>query len=240
MLNALSALRGCAIESHDGPLGSVKDFLFDDRSWKLRWLLVETGNWLAERNVLLHPSVVAQIDHVPREISVNLTRAQVEYSPAIERNRPVSQQTERRLYTYYNWEPTWSGGSYFDTGALPLPVEESQDNAIGDPHLRSTQAITDYGLHATDGHIGYIEDFLLDDTDWGLRYLVVDTRTWWPGKHVLLSPYAITEVDWPSHQISVDVTRNQVRCGPKWNFTTANQAAETKLYFHCDWRGYSC
>ena len=61
-----------------------------------------------------------------------------------------------------------------------------------DPHLRSIEAVTGYHIHASDGEIGHVEDFLIEDADWSIRYLVVDTKNWWPGKKVLISPRSVT------------------------------------------------
>lgn len=239
MLNSISVLRGYAIEANDGPLGTVKDLLFDDRSWKLRWLVVETGCWQTERKVLLHPSAVMRTDRMLHLLIMNLTRSQVEKSPGIDWDLPLSQRLEGRLYSYYHLDPTWGGRSYFDRQANPPPMILPRDLPTGDGHLRSTLAITGYGVQAKDGDIGHVENFLFDDIDWSLRYLVIDTRTWWHGKRVLLSPYAITDIDWFANRITVNVTRSTIRNGPDWlpNAFT-DRSFETRLHHHYGWRGY--
>ena len=86
-----------------------------------------------------------------------------------------------------------------------------------DPHLRSMSAVTGYHLQATDGPIGHIENFMLETSNWGIRYLVVDTRNWWPGEHVLVSPYAVKTINWSDREVVVDISRNQVKTSPPWN-----------------------
>jgi len=109
----------------------------------------------------------------------------------------------------------------------------------GDPNLRSLAAVTGYNVHASDGGIGHVADFLVDDASWGIRYLIIDTRNWWPGAHVLLSPYAIQEISWSRHEVRLDVSRERVRSSPPWNPLEAlDEAYEKRLHGHYDWPGY--
>jgi hypothetical protein len=66
----------------------------------------------------------------------------------------------------------------------------------GDPHLRSMADITGCHIHASHGEIGHVEDFLVDEASWNIRYIKVDTRNWWPGERVLISPHSVREIDW--------------------------------------------
>ena len=253
MLLVVSTLKGYAIEASDGRIGSVSDFLFDDRTWKLRWLVIDTGLWLPGRKVLLHPSAIGQADYERRELPVTLTKAQVKESPDIRQDQPVSQQMEYNLYEHYGWDPLWGDASYFGGGAIGTPMppiyyddkrrrerEEMEARSHeGDPHLRSVDAVTGYHVHASDGAIGHVEDFLVDNVRWSIRYFIIDTRNWWPGKHVLLSPYAVKEISWPDHQLVLDVNRDRVKSSPPWNPTEmVNEDYERRLHNHYDWPGY--
>ena len=110
MLQVSSAMKGYAIAAKDGTIGTLSDFLFDQTTWKLRWLVVDTGTWLTGRLVLIHPSAAELVDHDDRQIDVALTRKQVEDSPEIREDRPVSQQMQSDLYGYYGWDPYWNNG----------------------------------------------------------------------------------------------------------------------------------
>ncbi len=255
MIVAITALKGYAIEASDGRIGAVSDFLFSDETWKLRWLVVDTGTWLTGRKVLIHPSAIGGADHVRQNLQVKLTTAQVKAAPDILEEQPVSRQHEARLYNHYGWDPLWEGSSSFPASAMsysPLglppylaPVTSHAPEAVeqttedGDPHLRSCAEVKGYHIHATDGDIGHVETFLVDDTAWSIRYIVVDTRNWWPGQQVLLSPAAVREVSWGEHQIRVDVTRAQVKAGPQWDPAGAiDQDYEQRLHAHYGWRGF--
>lgn len=228
MLRVKSALKGYTIEATNGKVGSVSDLLFDDLSWKIRWLVVDTGGWLGGRKVLIHPSAIDQPDDILRQLPVKLMKEQLNNSPDILEDQPVSRQMEESLYGYYGWDPLW-GGQCFAGGAIasplvppPLfggtalrePAGVQADQEGQDPHLRSVAAVTGYRIRGTDGEIGHLKSFLVDDESWTIRYLVIDTSNWWFGDNVLLAPIAVTDIDWSSSQIRLNVTRDQVKASP--------------------------
>ncbi|WP_428486301.1 PRC-barrel domain-containing protein [Rhodopila sp.] len=267
MLNAVTSLKGFAIQAKDGGLGTVSDFLFDDSTWKVRWMVVDTGRWLSGRKVLIHPSAVISAEYGARELTVALTKAQVEDSPDILQDRPVSRQMQNDLYGYYGWDPLWGGGmfgagmcggsmygygggmgaiasplsapAYFGTAAVQEAERGGTDTDEGDPHLRSIAEVTGYHVHATDGDIGHIQDILVDSASWGIRYLIVDTSNWWFGQHVLVSPYAVKGVDWPDRHVRLAIARGRVKSSPPWNpAQVIDNEYERRLHNHYDWPGY--
>ena len=236
MLKNASGLHGYAVAASDGQLGTVSDFLFDDASWLIRWLVVETGKWLSGRKVLLPVSVLGHLDPARREFAVRLTMQQIKESPDIDTERPVSRQMESSIYDYYGWSPYWGAGYYmggfgFMGGGMALSpssqasrrAEEIADarRSHDDPHLRSIDTVTGYHIHASDGEIGHVEDFLLEDADWSIHYLVVDTKNWWPGKKVLISPRSAKEIDWSDKLVNLDVDRQRVKDSPAYDPTTS-------------------
>ena len=246
MLQVGSALKGYKIEASDGAIGSVSDFLFDDQTWKVRWLLVDTGNWLTGRLVLVHPSAIGRVDYLRRVLPVKLTKAQVEASPNVLRDSPISRRHEFKLYEYYGADPVW-GSSYFGRNPMaPDPAEHAVAEAGvlsrlegHDPHLRSLSEITGYNIQASDGAIGHLESVLLEDDMWDIRYLIIDTKNWWPGKHVLLSPYAVKDVVLSKKQILVNVSCERVKASPPWApLDLIDQAYEKRLHRHYVWPGY--
>ena len=253
MLLAGSALKGYAIEATDGRVGTVTDLLFDDSSWNIRWIVVNTGTWLTARKVLVHPSAVASSDYERQELSVALSRHQIEASPSISRDQPVSQQIENSLYDHYGWDPRW-GGTYFGGGGIASPLSAPpyfgtsalREPAVlgplqheGDPHLRSVAAVTGYHILAGDGEIGHAENFLIEDATWGVHYVIVDTSNWWLGKHVLISPYAVRKISYTDHQIVIGVARDKVKSSPPWDpAEMIDIYYEKRLHRHYGWQGY--
>ncbi len=248
MLKNASAINGYAIAASDGRLGTVDDFLFDDASWMVRWLVVDTGNWLPGRKVLLPPLVLGHPDPQERAFPVRLTMQQVKDSPQIATDRPVSRQMETNLYDYYGWTPYWGSGLFmggymggYGRGAMapqPWPEAQRREEQIAeiqrrndDPHLRSIDAVTGYHIHASDGEIGHVEDFLLEEADWSIHYLVVDTKNWWPGKKVLISPRSAREINWRDKLVNLDVDRQKVKDSPAYDASTTVDRAYEK-HFH--------
>ncbi len=234
MLIEASDLKGFRIAATDGSIGTVADFLFDDESWTLRWIVVDTGTWLSGRKVLLPVSVLGHPDTVGRSFPARVTMAKVKGSPAIDTHEPVSRQHEEHVYGYYRMSPYWGNGFYMGGyGGWSAGMSEThyadarrRQDAMsaerqrdGDPHLRSVNAVTGYNLHATDGAIGHVEGFLIDDTDWTIHFLVVDTKNWWPGKHVLISPRSAESILWAENLVNLDIDRQTVMDSPAYDPT---------------------
>ena len=255
MLQAISALKGFAIEASDGRMGTVADFLFDDASWRVRWLVVDCGSWLKGRKVLVSTSAVSYADLEDGECEVELTKAQVEGSPELLEHQPVSQQMQSRLYGYYGWDPLWDEAP--NLGAAPGemaspsrappalaaqtmegPRDEAAVSEEADDHLHSVFEVIGYHIDAIDGEIGHVEDFLFDNEDWRLRYFIVDTSNWWFGKRVLISPHAVKAIVRSDRQVHLDVSREQVQSSPPWDPLAAfDPAYAARLHSHYGWPG---
>ncbi len=251
MLWRVRALVGDGIAATDGTIGDVADFLFEDDSWTVRHIVVDTGRWLPGRRVLLSPISVREVDPVDGQLAVSLTRRQVKEAPDVDTDRPVSRQYEIEIYRHYGYPFYWSGPYRWGPAADPSGLtrgefpaggqltEASHDARDADPHLRSAREVHGYHLHATDGELGHVEDFLVDDAAWAIRYLVVDPRNWWPGKHVLVSTEWITAVRWGESRVEVDVSRAQVRSAPEYDARgTFDRAEERRLHAHYGRPGY--
>jgi hypothetical protein len=241
------AFKGFSVEASDGKIGVVSDFLFDDATWKLRWLVVDTGTWLKDRKLLLHPSAIEKADVPASALLVKLTQDQVEKSPSIATDEPVSRQMEERLYGHYGVDPLWNG-SYYSGNSIAMPMAapnfagagqmaaQPGGHAAGDTHLRSLAEVTGYNIHASDGMIGHVESFLIDDESWDIRYLVADTRNWWFGRHVLLSPAAVREIMWDQHGVSLNLTCYKIKGSPVWEPTSLlDRAYEQMLQAYYGW-----
>ncbi len=224
MLRNASGIIGNSVKATDGAIGSIDDMLFDDEQWVLRWIVVDTGNWLPGRRVLLPPQVFGTPDPVSDAVPVDLDREQIKASPPADGDRPVSRQQEAELFAHYGWDPYWGTGSGYPGTPLNLPPQALQGASDtdgkarqDDPHLRSMNSVRRYFIQAMDGEIGHAQDFLIDDTNWRIAYLIVDTRNWWPGKQVLVSPRWLDEVSWSQQKIFVALERDRIRNSPAYN-----------------------
>jgi uncharacterized protein YrrD len=244
MLIKANALKGFSLKSLDGDLGSVSEFYFDDRYWAVRYLVANTGNWLTGRMVLLSPYSLTTIDQDEKRISVQLTKTQIEDSPSIEMDEPVSRQYENLYNGYYGFPDYWDG-SYMWGGNPYIERDRSRwglatSKAMGwDRHLRSTQEVTGYHLSAPDGEIGHVDDFIIDDESWAIRYLVIATKNWWSGKKVLVSPKWIDNVSWEEKEVSVGLSRETIKAAPEYtDDSLLTRDYETGLYGHYNREGY--
>lgn len=234
MLRSTKELQGYSIDAVDGDMGQVKDFFFDDKTWTIRYLVADTGNWLPGRKVLISTHALEQPKWQDQRFPVSLTQDQVENSPSIDEDKPVSRQHEEALHQYYNWPIYWTGGLYLDAQFVPRLNEEEpeQEAEAGDVHLRSVDEIIGYDLKEKNDEFGHVQDFIIDDDLWILRYLVVDTRDWFPGgKKVLVAPEWISDVNWTDAKVTVDLTRDQIKNSPEFDpFTPVNREYEERLY----------
>lgn len=196
--------------------------------------MIDTGNWLPGRKVLLPPSALADVNHIGHQFSVRLARQQVKECPDVGSDQPVSRQSETDIYNYCGWSPYWSTGSYMGmagygggylAGTAPQSPEliqrereREREKAIDDaqrskddPALRSANEVMSYYIHASDGEIGHVEDVLVEDDDWSIHHLIVDTKNWWPGKKVLISPMSVRKIDWTGRQVSLGADCQKVK-----------------------------
>ncbi|OIJ15684.1 hypothetical protein BKP35_01440 [Anaerobacillus arseniciselenatis] len=226
MLHNMKELSSYDILATDGSIGTVHDLLIDDKYWTVRYLVVDTMKWLPGRKVLISPMSINDFDFVNGNVALSLTKEMIKNSPSIEADFPVSKKYEIEYNKYFGLRPYWSGertwGSYFyPTELARVPVEN--DEIVGeveDPessNLRSFKAISGYGIEAKDGDIGHVENFVINDETWNVRYLVVDTKNWWPGKHVLVSPHWINYISWVDKVVRIDLSRDTIKNGPEYD-----------------------
>lgn len=235
-------LNNFKLNTKDGEIGRVKDGYFDDRFWTIRYLVADTGTWLKNRKVLISPLALLNIDTTLRRINMDLTKKQIENSPSIDTDIPVSRQYETAYFEYYGWPGYWYGdyrwGDYY---YLPSKSERQYiARARGwDPNLRSTQEVTGYFVSAIDGELGHVDDYLIEDKTWAIRYAVIDTGEWLPGKKVIISTDWIKSISWPSHQIFVDIRREAIKKAPPFTGDTViTRSYENDVYSHYGLESY--
>ena len=244
MLFKTNKLESYKLKGTDGEIGSVKEFYFDDRFWAIRYLVADTGNWLTGRRVLISPYALGNINEEEENIVVNLSVKQIEDSPPLDSDIPVSRQYESAYNDYYEFPEYWHGrlmwGAYpFIIPKPELKVEKQQEKDSWDPHLRSTKDVTGHNIQATDGEIGHVEGFIIDNESWAIRYLVIDTKNWWGGKKVLISPQWIERISWDESKVFVNLTQETIKQSPEYSddfLLTRNY--EDQLYKHYKRKGY--
>lgn len=231
MLRSLNSYQGQTIAARDGDIGKVHDFLFEDDTWAIRYLIADTRRWLPGRKVLIASREIPLPDPLNSKLPVDLTKEKIESSPTIDADRPVSRQEEQLLHHHYGWplywaQPTTMGGPVMSQpGPVVLPADGSvpasdvaSEAPAGDPNLRSLREVEGYDIEANDGTLGHVEDLIVSDDDWIARYLVVDTRNWLSGKKVLLPPnWKVQDINWSDRTVSIDLSREKIKQAPEYD-----------------------
>ena len=233
-LRLLDDLKGFGLKATNGEIGSLRQVYFSDRSWLIRYLVVRTGRWLFGREVLIVPSVIQRLDDENKMIEVSLTLDQIKNCPPVEKQLPVSRHYEQEYYNYYGWEPYWINDPICDVAPkLPPSLDMSPPKQPEHPHLRSSEEVVGYHIKAQDDEVGHIKDLVVDDKDWAVRYLEIDTGHWLPGKKILVSTPWIHQIDWPEQKVLVDLTRHRIETAPEYNSSrTISRDYEVNLYKH--------
>jgi hypothetical protein len=247
MLRSVKSLEGFAIGATDGKFGKVKNFYFDDQAWVVRYLVVDTSTWLGGREVLISPYSISQCNWTEGFLTATISKAQVKDSPSVDSDKPVSRQYERTYLGYYGYPYYWGGTGLWGEGYYPgsyLGGIQSQGYDYqgylgspsaddGDPHLRSCNAVDGYHIRASDGEIGHVQGFLLDDRTWSIRYLIINTSNWWIGHKVLVSPEWIQNVSWGGAYVDLSLDREAIKNAPAYNEEAPfDRDDELEMYSH--------
>ena len=263
MLSPAKHLEHYAIHATDGIIGNVRDVYFDDHSWVVRYLVVETSGWLPDRKVLISPISVTSVDALERVLTLSITRQQVEDSPGIDTDKPISRGHERSLLGYYGYPYYWDAEGLWGAGSFPSillkvsergmatpphraaaikraqEIEEAGLGADTDIHLHSCREVAGYRIQAADGHIGQVIDFLLEESTWAIRYLVVNTSKWWSDHDVLVAVRWISSVRWMDNVVTVALTCHAVKDSPAYDPERAlDREQEVALFEHHGKAGY--
>lgn len=222
MLIKAKDLTGFRLHAVDGEIGKVEDLFFDDETYAIHYLVADTDSWRVVKHVLIAQCSLGAIDFSKREIATNLTKLQIEMSPSKENDKPVSRQYMEKLAGHYGWTESMT-----------------RVRAGIDPHLRSVRDLVGNKVYATDGVVGYVDDFIVDDDGWAIRYIVVDSTFWLSGSKVLVIPEFFGHFNEFDKKIFVSKTREAIRKAPEFKeHNRLNREYEVKLHQHYDCKGY--
>lgn len=239
MLRVLKDLERYTVSAGDGDVGSVADFLLDDERWTVRYLVADTVSSFGGRPVLISPISFRQVDWSTRHFNLALSKQAVSESPSVDVDKPVSRQHERSQATHYGYRNYWGFSGLWGTGSDPTLLAVTERSAAppedadktGDRHLRSASEVRGYTLQGSDGAVGHVDDFIVDDETWQVRYLVIATSGAWFGKKVLMAPQWATSIVWADKTVTVNIPRQAIKDCPAWDpRAPINRAYETRLY----------
>lgn len=229
MLISAEDIRGYTLQGRDGGFGKIRDLIFNDGDWRIRFAVVDTGGLLDRHEVIVAPHHLGSPDLDSETIPVDLDRKTLEASPERETAHTMSDELAARIHAYYDLPASAAAPS-------EVAVAEAETRPTS---LRSAHEVVGYGLHEQDGDVGEVIDLLLDTDDWMLRYMVVDTGRWLPGKQVLIAPSWIDFISWSEQKIDVRLTREQVRGSPNYDpMADVDRNFELRLYQYLGYQPY--
>jgi len=202
--------------AQDGEIGRLKQIYFDDQYWVVRYFVAHAGARLTGKDVLIVPSVISRVDEKNHCLQVELNREQIQSCPPIDTALPISRHYEQEYFRYYDLKPYWHGKSLLSPKLTP-PFPKEDGEKPENPYLRSSEAVVGYHIQALDGEIGHVEDFILEEPDWTVRYLEINIGVWLFGKKVLIAPAWIQSVDWIRKVVTVDLTRESIESAPAYD-----------------------
>jgi uncharacterized protein YrrD len=239
MLRRVKDILGYPLAAIDGEIGKIHDCLFDDDRWIIRYLVVDTGGWLSDRQVLISHVAVGKPDTIRKDFPVNLTRTQIEGSPRLDEDAPVHRQKEMEMVRYYGWPDYWNpaftpGPTAAGTVMVETLENAQRDQAHFDPHLRSVREVSGYWIHARDGDMGRVKDFLFNDDNWLISYLILDTHKWLPGgKDVKVAPVRVKKINWAEKTVFLKLDKAHVKDSPEYDEKgPLDRQYEIRLYEH--------
>ncbi len=242
MLRRISEVLGYTLDATDGDIGSVEDILFTDNDWIVRYLLVKPGGWLTQSQVMIGREALSEQGWEDEKFVLNITREQIKEAPSLRADQPVSEQHKIGMNAFYYWPPYWQylGTPLSGTTPIPtgMPVEpDPADSGDVNRNLRLFKEVKGYHIEADDGTIGHLEDLVMDDTCWCIRYAIIDTRNWLPGRKVLIAPEWIETFRWEDKEMDVNLTQEQIKESPEYDSSKPiDRQYEEALHNHygCD------
>jgi hypothetical protein len=244
-LQSADNLIRCTLHAVDGEIGAGEELYFDDVTWAVRYLVVNTGGWLMGRRVLISPVAVDEVREDEKTIFIELTRGQIENSPPVDTDQPVSRPYEMKYYEYYDWPVYWQDDRL--SGVPPSSVPPETELFAGrtaqtrhqEMHLHRTAQVNGCAIVSHDGAIGLVRDFIVDTRYWVIRYLEIEIRDGRPSRHVLVSPGWIERVSWMDRVINVGLTSAAMKTAPGFDPSRdISRDYEAKLFKHYGRRVY--
>lgn len=231
MFRTIHHMLGYTVNATDGKAGHIDDFYFDERNWLVTYLVVDTGNLLPGRKVLVSPNHIERIDDDVQSLTIALDLGAIEHSPDVNSDPPIDRMAEDLHDSQVDSLPVSRlGGGLFQEQTISMDpdsmvemmrAEERQREAEiieqRPSHLRSAKDVIGSYLHASDGDMGHIEDLVVDEKMWAIHQVIIDTRNWLPGKKVQLEARWIESIDWAENTVYVSISKHAIENKPEYH-----------------------
>jgi hypothetical protein len=226
MAETFKKLHRSKLNAADGEIGRVNDFYFDDENWAVRYLVMDTGLWMSNRQILVSPYAVGPLGRGGKISRANVTRKKIEGCPSLALHKPVSRGYEEAYSEYYGWPCYWQGGSLWAEDGIPAAPEISKrpsaKNAASDGSrpadvkspLWSAQSVMGYQIQARDEVIGHVVDFVIDEKSWAIRHLIINTGSRLRGNQVPVCRAQIDRIRRDESKVYINVSGEELQRTP--------------------------
>jgi uncharacterized protein YrrD len=219
MLRSANEMMGYKLLALDGDIGSCNDFLFEDESWTLQYMIANTGGWLDNRKVLLSPKSLGDPPLEEGRVQVDRTKEFIENAPELDSDAPVSRQYQLVWTQYHGLTPYWHKLGPLSTPLAANAMALMEDANNRDEHLRSVKEVCGYEVEMNSVKLkgqglGTIVDFILSDTVWQIAFAVLETDSrWFRSRKVLVGRDVLNKIGWAERKLYVDIDEKQLaRC----------------------------
>lgn len=242
MKQSLNEIIGYTIEAKDGEKGKVKDILFDEERWVVRYLDVDLANFPEDNRVLIPKMFLKKplwsIEHFP----VELTIKDIYNCPSLSKKLPISRKYEEKLNRYYKSDDYWSKvfipfvgapGVTYPIRPTRIPTKVIDEKKVASK-LRSFKEFNGYHIHAIDGKLGHIDDVIIEDDYWQIIYVSIDTSNWLPwSKRVLVGVEWMEEISYANKEIKINLDIETIKSAPEFHPSEdIDKEFEAKLNMH--------
>lgn len=226
MYRSLKELNGYSIQAIDGDKGKVKNFLFDEETWIIRYLDIDLGNFFIEKRVLIPKEQLGTPEWDNKHFPVKLSVKRIEDSPGLEHDLPVSRKYEAELAKHYEVVPYWPNdmllypnreSMFMSNQIIRIPKNMNKEKGV-DTSLRSFSEVRGYLIKSPDDSFGHIEDLIIDDLDWQIVYVILDTKNIVPwSRQVVLPIEFIKEISFPDREVRIDLSKETIKNAPEYD-----------------------
>lgn len=242
MLISLKQLTDFELYSVDGKAGRINDTLFDRKDWSLKYI-VDKSSKLLSREIAVSYEAIAEINWQARKVYLRYSQEQIRQSPSVKAKKslndpPKAFRRQPVQVFHYDWvmnrEETYNNeftGTQEEAGSAVISDSGDytnhsgtggaryvvQDEEYGTPVLQSTDKAIGLKISTKTGDLGVVEDFIVDDSNWLIQFMIIATQKNLRGKRILVAPEAISWINWKQKHITVDLDKEKLAGCPNFN-----------------------
>lgn len=238
MKRSLKKILEYKVLTNDKTEGDIQDFLFDEKRWTIRYMKADFGNFFSPEKVLIPKEFLEAPDWQNRFFPIKMSNDEIDKCPNLDDHQPVSRKYEEMLFEHYDLKPYWYSAytvpiasSFYPPRPLKVPSAEIDENKL-DTILRSFEEVKGYHIQAVDGKIGHIEDIIVDDDDWQIVYVAIDTSNWLPwSKKVLIAIDWMETISYEKREVKINLHTESIKNAPEYDESqTIDESFEKTLY----------